>query len=160
MLRKGYMKGVSGNLFDVAGTTTRGQLVTILYRIAGEPSVEGLENPFEDVEDGVWYTDAIVWAVHAGVVNGVSENEFKPNDRITRQQLVTILFRYSGAEAVAEDHLEAFADADTVSEFARDAVNWAVGEGIINGVSDTLLAPHDPANRAQICAILVRYLEK
>jgi hypothetical protein len=90
----------------------------------------------------------------------VSETEFKPNDKITRQQLVTILFRYSGAEAVAEDHLAAFADADTVSEFARDAMNWAVAEGVINGVSADLLAPHDSANRAQICAILVRYLEK
>ena len=160
MLAKGYMKGVSDTVFDVSGTTTRGQLVTILYRIAGEPSIEGMENPFEDVEDGIWYTDAIVWAANAGVVNGVSETRFMPNEKVTRQQIVTILFRYAKAEAVTEDHLAVFTDAGEVADFAKDAMNWAVGEGIVNGVTDTLLAPDDTAIRVQICAILVRFLEK
>ena len=160
MLRNGYMNGVSDTVFDVSGTTTRGQLVTILYRIAGEPSVEGMDNPFADVEDGLWYTNAIIWAADAGVVNGVSATEFMPNEKVTRQQIVTILYRYAKAEPVSEDHLAGFADADEVADFAKDAMNWAVGEGIVNGVTDTLLAPNDTAIRVQICAILMRFLEK
>ncbi|MBR5293584.1 MAG: S-layer homology domain-containing protein, partial [Oscillospiraceae bacterium] len=160
MLIHGYMNGVSGNMFDVSGTTTRGQLVTILYRIAGQPSVEGMENRFVDVEAGVWYTDAIVWAANEGIVNGVSANQFMPNEKVTRQQIVTILYRYAKAEPVAEDHLAGFTDADQVADFAKDAMNWAVGEGLVNGVSATLLAPDDTAIRVQICAILMRFLEK
>ena len=160
MVQNGYMNGVSDTLFDVSGTTTRGQLVTILYRIAGEPSVDGMKNPFADVEAGFWYTDAIIWAANAGVVNGMSETQFMPNEMVTRQQIVTILYRYAKAEPVSEDHLAGFTDADLVADFAKDAMNWAVGEGLVNGVSDTLLAPNDTAIRVQICAIVMRFLEK
>ena len=154
------MNGVSDTKFDVNGSVTRAQLVTILYRTAGEPSVEGLENPFTDVEAGKWFTDAVVWAANEGIVKGVTETTFEPNTAISRQQIVTILFRFEGAEKVAENKLAAFTDADKVAPYAADAMNWAVAEGIMNGVTATTLEPAATATRAQICAIVMRYLEK
>jgi hypothetical protein len=160
MVENGYMKGVATTKFDVNGSVTRAQLVTILYRTAGEPSVEGLENPFTDVEDSRWYTDAIVWAANEGIVNGMTATTFEPNTAISRQQIVTILYRYNGSEKVAEDKLAAFTDADKIASYAADAMNWAVAEGIMNGVTATTLEPTATATRAQICAIVMRYLEK
>ena len=159
MVEKGYMNGVSEDKFDVNGSVTRAQLVTIMYRVAGEPSVEGLDNPFTDVEDGKWYTDAIIWAASEGIVNGVTETKFAPNEKITRQQIVTILYRYSGANAVEEDHLVGYTDADKIASYAKDAMNWAIAEGVVNGATETTLAPAENATRAQICAIVMRYLE-
>ena len=160
MVENGYMNGVSDTLFDVNGSVTRAQLVTILYRTAGEPSVEGLENPFTDVADGKWYTDAIIWAADEGIVKGVTETEFAPDAKITREQIVTILYRYDGEEEVEEDQLADFTDADKISNYAKAAMNWAIANEIVNGVTETTLAPADTATRAQICAIVMRYLEK
>lgn len=91
MVRRGYMEGVGNNLFAVNGTMTRGQMVTILYRIAGKPTVEGLENPFKDVADGKFYTDAVIWAAENGIVEGNGDGTFNPNGFITRQQVAVIL---------------------------------------------------------------------
>lgn len=159
MVENGYMNGVSNTLFDVDGSVTRAQLVTILYRVAGEPSVEGLNNPFTDVAEGKWYTDAIIWAAENGIVKGVSATEFAPDKEITREQIVTIVYRYDGEVEVAEEHLSAFHDTDKIANFAKAAMNWAVANGIMNGVTETTLAPDATATRAQICAIVMRYLE-
>ena len=156
-LENGLMKGMSDTIFAPNGEVTRAQLVTILYRLEGQPSVEGLENPFEDVAETDWFYDAVVWAASEGVVNGTSETTFDPNAAITREQIATILFRYAGAEAVEEDHLKDFTDADKISAYAVDAMNWAVANGLIKGLTDTTVAPRATATRAQIATILMRY---
>ena len=156
-LDNGLMKGMSDTEFAPNGDVTRAQLVTILYRLEGQPSIEGLENPFEDVAETDWFCDAVIWAASEGIVKGVTETTFDPNAAVTREQIATILFRYSGAEKVEEDHLEAFADADKISAYAVDAMNWAVANGLIKGLTDTTVAPRATATRAQIATILMRY---
>ena len=160
MVKNGFMNGVADDAFDVDGNLTRAQLVTILYRIAGEPESMAT-NPFADVADGQWYTNAVIWAAENGIVKGVNTTTFAPNDQITREQIATILFRYAKAEKV-EGKLAGFPDAEKVSDYAADAMAWAVEQGLINGISEsdgkTYLAPQETATRAQIAVILMRYL--
>ena len=160
MVRNGFMNGVADDAFDVDGNLTRAQLVTILYRIAGEPESTAT-NPFADVADGQWYTNAVIWAAENGIVKGVNTTTFAPNDQITREQIATILFRYAKAEKV-EGKLAGFPDAEKISDYAADAMAWAVEQGLINGISEsdgkTYLAPQETATRAQIAVILMRYL--
>ena len=160
MVRNGFMNGVADDAFDVDGNLTRAQLVTILYRIAGEPESTAT-NPFADVAYGQWYTNAVIWAAENGIVKGVNTTTFAPNDQITREQIATILFRYAKAEKV-EGKLAGFPDAGKVSDYAADAMAWAVEQGLINGISEsdgkTYLAPQETATRAQIAVILMRYL--
>ena len=160
MVRNGFMNGVADDAFDVDGNLTRAQLVTILYRIAGEPESTAT-NPFADVAYGQWYTNAVIWAAENGIVKGVNTTTFAPNDQITREQIATILFRYAKAEKV-EGKLAGFPDAEKVSDYAADAMAWAVEQGLINGISEsdgkTYLAPQETATRAQIAVILMRYL--
>ena len=160
MVRNGFMNGVADDAFDVDGNLTRAQLVTILYRIAGEPESTAT-NPFADVADGQWYTNAVIWAAENGIIKGVNTTTFAPNDQITREQIATILFRYAKAEKV-EGKLAGFPDAEKVSDYAADAMAWAVEQGLINGISEsdgkTYLAPQETATRAQIAVILMRYL--
>ena len=158
MAEAGILKGVTETTFAPNNSLTRAQLVTILYRVEGEPAVEG-ECPFEDVADGLWYTDAIIWAAQKGIVNGTTETTFSPDRKISREQIATILYRWAKAEKVEEDHLAEYPDADDVSAWAVDAMNWAVAEGLISG-SDGKLIPLHNATRAQIAAILSRYLNK
>ena len=160
MVKNGFMNGVADDAFDVDGNLTRAQLVTILYRIAGEPESTAT-NPFADVADGQWYTNAVIWAAENGIVKGVNTTTFAPNDQITREQIATILLRYAKAEKV-EGKLAGFPDAGKVSDYAADAMAWAVEQGLINGISEsdgkTYLAPQETATRAQIAVILMRYL--
>lgn len=160
MVKNGFMNGVADDAFDVDGNLTRAQLVTILYRIAGEPESTAT-NPFADVADGQWYTNAVIWAAENGIVKGVNTTTFAPNDQITREQIATILFRYAKAEKV-EGKLAGFPDAEKVSDYAADAMAWAVEQGLINGISESdgkaYLAPQETATRAQIAVILMRYL--
>ena len=163
MVNSGYMMGMSDTVFGISGSVTRGQLVTILYRVAGAPGVEGLENPFTDVEAGRFYTDAVIWAANNGIVSGVTEDSFAPNKVITREQIATILYRFDEAEPAAEDNLKQFPDGEKVSGYAKDAMNWAVSQGLISGIAngeETTLSATATATRAQIAVILFRYLEK
>ena len=157
MVAHELMLGVSDSRFAPESAMTRAQLITVLYRIAGEPETDGTHG-FTDVADGMWYSDAIAWAAQNGVVNGIGNNKFDPDGYVTREQIATILFRYTKSEAVAEDKLSAFPDADKVSAYAVDALNWAVAEGLING-SEGKLLPTDTATRAQVAAILMRFCE-
>lgn len=156
MVRNGYMNGVAADTFDVEGSLTRAQLVTILYRIAGEPETSAAI-PFADVADGQWYTKAIVWAAENGIVKGVNETTFAPDDPITREQIAVILYRYAHEENTEDGKLTSFPDAKDISGYALEAMNWAVARGLING-SDGKLLPQDTATRAQIAVILARYL--
>lgn len=163
-LTNGLMNGVGGGRFEPDGQLTRAQLVTVLYRAAGEPDTGKQVNPFTDVADDAWYTKAVIWAANNGIVNGVAKNTFAPDDSITREQIAAMLYRYAGAEAAKEDKLSAFPDAAKVSDWAKEALNWAVASGLINGVADANgtanLEPQATATRAQIATILMRWLEK
>lgn len=164
VLTNGLMNGVGGGKFEPDGQLTRAQLVTVLYRAAGEPDTGKQVNPFTDVPDDTWYTKAVIWAANNGIVNGVAKNTFAPDDSITREQIAAMLYRYAGAEAAKEDKLSAFPDAAKVSDWAKEALNWAVASGLINGVADAngtaSLEPQATATRAQIATILMRWLEK
>ncbi len=158
VLENGLMNGMSETEFAPNGTLTRAQVVTVLYRLEGQPETAGLANPFTDVAADQWYTDAIVWAASEGIVKGMTETLFAPNQSITREQLVTILYRYAGAGAVEEDFLNGYADAASVSEYAVEAMNWAIATGVIEGVSKTELSPKTTSTRAQYATILERFL--
>lgn len=159
VLRNGLMKGMGDGKFAPNATLTRAELVTALYRLAGEPSVEGLSNPFEDVPTGKWYSDAISWAANEGIIKGTSDTTFAPHRAITREEIAAIMFRFSEAESVEEDFLKNYGDAGKVSPYAEGAMNWAVATGLIRGMEDGTLAPKSDATRAQIATILMRYCE-
>ena len=157
----GLMGGVGDNLFAPNNPTTRAQLVTILYRLEGEPAVTG-QSGFTDVEADTWYTDAVIWAAEEGVVNGVSETQFAPGNNITREQLATILFRYAqakGYDVFPRADLSGFPDAGDILPYAQEAMAWAVAEGLLQGFEDDTLRPQGNATRAQIATILMRFCQ-
>ena len=163
----GLMNGVGKGQFDPNGTLTRAMLVTVLYRVQGEPDVSGLENPFEDVPDGMWYTEPIIWAASKQVVNGTSAATFEPDAPITREQIAAILYRYAkeveGADVSASAALDGFSDAASVSAYARTPLGWASALGYIKGSNENgtlLLNPQGNATRAEVATILMRYLER
>ena len=166
----GYINGLSATTVDPSGTCTRAQLVCILYRIQGEPKVvEGYEldklrAPFDDVPRGQWYTNAILWAKLTRIVNGTSATTFDPNGQITREQLAAILYRYTAKYAPDATgnaaSLADYPDAGSVSAYARDAMAWAVGNGLIKGLphdKTDYLEPGGSTTRAQVATILMRY---
>lgn len=157
MLEKGYMNGVATDRFDPEGKVSRAQLVTILYRAAGEPTITGRVG-FTDVEYGSWYDKAVTWSSFAGVVTGVGENRFAPQQNITREQLAVMLYRYSGSPVVRGEHLAGFSDAASISSYAKTAMNWAVEQGILTGDGGKL-SPGATATRVQAAAMLTRYLK-
>ncbi len=158
---EGLMLGTDEEIFSPYLSTTRGMIVTVLWRMEGEPEVEG--STFVDVDSDEWYAEAIAWAEANEIVYGYGNGEFGPDDTITREQLAAILYRYAryrGLEAVTlEENLEGFVDSDTISEYAVSAMNWAVGKRYINGVEDDVLNPRGEATRAQIAAVLHRFDE-
>ena len=155
------MNGVSDELFAPDSTMTRAMLVTVLWR--ANSSSAGYENKFTDVPDDLWYTDAVAWASAFGIVNGVGDGKFAPNDPITREQFVTILYRLSEAPDTAPDLGIRYCDTDKISEWAVPAMRWAVDHSIIEGTEDAsrkgsyYLNPAAYATRAQAAAILMRY---
>ena len=157
----GLMNGVENNQFAPNTATNRAMLATILYRLAGEPAVSG-DLPFTDVESGTWYTDAVLWAAQNGIVNGLGENTFAPMNTLTREQLVTMLYRYAeakGYDVSASADLSGYPDAGQVQDYAQPAMAWAVAENIIQGMEDGTLKPAGNASRAQIATILMRFCE-
>ncbi|MBE6032183.1 MAG: S-layer homology domain-containing protein, partial [Clostridiales bacterium] len=162
VLERGLMNGTSEDLFSPNAPTTRGMIVTILWRMDGEPVYgQGKSGTFVDVPEYQWYTEAVEWAAANGIVTGYANGKFGAEDNITREQLAAILFRYAqyaGLEALTmEENLEAFPDADSISSYAIPALNWAVGQGLISGMGDGSLDPAGEATRAQAATILMRY---
>ena len=156
----GLMNGVENNQFAPNTATNRAMLATILYRLAGQPDVSG-DLPFTDVAAGTWYTDAVLWAAQNGIVNGLGENTFAPMNTLTREQLVTMLYRYAeaaGYDVSAAADLSGYPDAGKVQPYAQEAMSWAVAEGIVEGM-DGNLNPAGSATRAQIATILMRFCE-
>ena len=153
------MNGIGGGKFGPELTTTRGMIVTILYRLEGEPRVK-TDCPFEDVAANKYYEDPITWAAANGIVTGYDADTFGPDDYITREQMAAILYRYAnykGYDTDARARLTKYTDADKISAYAVDAMSWAVAEGLINGMTDTTLVPQGNAVRAQVAAILHRF---
>ena len=159
---KGMMTGVSADRFAPASTTTRGMIVTILYRLENEPAVSG-GSAFTDVENGAWYADAVAWAAANDIVNGTSATTFAPNSPITREQMATMLYRfaqYKGMDAVTlQENLTGYPDGGQVSDYAIPAMNWAIGQGLIAGMENGTLVPQGSATRAQVATILMRFCE-
>ncbi|MCQ2456641.1 MAG: S-layer homology domain-containing protein, partial [Clostridia bacterium] len=161
---RGLMNGVTADRFDPNGSMTRSMLVTVLYRMAGEPEA-GAKVPFTDLRQD-WYKPAVAWAYENGIVNGTSADKFTPNGAVTREQLAAILYRYSeymGYDVTSRASLSAFSDAAQVHSWAKTALSWAVGEGLIGGVAKnggSCLDPLGSATRAQVATILMRYCEK
>ena len=158
---KGVMQGMTPTTFEPGPSTTRAQFATVLYRMAGSPAVSAADRqscPFTDLKAD-WYRDAVVWAYKNGVVNGTSQTTFTPNADITREQMVAMLWRYDGSKTAVGD-LSSFKDAGTVHEYAYPAVVWAVENGIVRGMDDGTFQPKGTATRAQLAAILHRYMTK
>ena len=158
----GLMNGTSATTFSPNGTTTRGQIVTILWRLEDSPVVNYLMD-FSDVEPAAYYGEAVRWAASEGIVGGYGNGKFGPDDPITREQLAAMLYRFAqvqGYDVTASADLSGYADADKVSAYALAAIQWANAEGIINGTSDTTLTPQGQATRAQAAAMLQRFCER
>ena len=156
---QGLMVGVSATSFAPGALVSRSMLATVLYRMSGE-TWEGDRAGFPDVEPNTWYSDAVDWANATGVVKGYDTGLFGVNDNITREQLVTMLYRYwlsQGGGASGQTGLSAFADAGSVSDYALEAMSWAVSQGLIQGRPGGLLAPYETATRSELCTILVRF---
>ncbi len=160
----GLFGGTSPTTFAPNATMSRAMLVTVLWRLAGEPAPKGV-NTFADVPGGTWYTDAVTWAAENGVVSGVGGGRFDPNSDVTREQTAVILFNYAhsrGYDVSARADLSVFPDAGSVSGWAQDALSWANAASIINGTvygGQTILDPQGSASRAQVAKILMSYTE-
>lgn len=156
------MYGTGSNLFQPDAQMTRAMLAQVLYELEGAPSVKGLSCPFTDV-GGSWYTDAVIWAYNAGVVAGVSATQFAPNEALTREQMVTMLFGYAGREETlsgSDGALAAYQDQASVSDWARAAMAWAVSSGVISGTSATTLSPQKVGTRAEVATVLMQFCEQ
>ena len=157
------MNGTTATTFAPNEPLTRGMLVAILYRAEGEPAVNK-SIPFSDVDTNAYYANAVIWAQQNGIVNGVTENEFAPENNITREQIAAIMFRfakYKGYDvSVGEStNILSYTDAESISEYAISAMQYAVGSGLMKGKTETSINPQDNATRAEIAAILQRFIE-
>ena len=158
----GLMLGTSKTLFSPHGTATRGMMATILWRMEGSPVPKG-KNSFTDVEAEKWYADAITWTAENGIFAGYGKDKFGPDDPITREQLAAIFYRYAdykGYDLTVKGNLDKFKDADKITDYAKTAMQWAVGSGLVKGKSGNLLDPQGTATRAEIAAMLHRFIEK
>ena len=163
VVESGLMNGMGEETFEPESLLTRGMLVTILYRNEGEPPVNR-SIPFQDIDLPSYYRDAVIWAHQNGIVNGITENEFAPNQNITREQIIAIMYRYAEFKgydlSVGENtNILSYDDVDSISEYAIPAVQYTVGSGVIKGRSDTTINPKDYATRAELAAILSRFIK-
>ena len=162
VLENNLFRGTSESSFSPDTNMTRAMLVTVLHRLAGEPEVEG-ESVFNDVTSPAdYFYNAVVWATQNGVLTGYDDGSFGANDNVTREQMVTILFRYAkemGYDVTATDALANFEDANRISDWALDAMRWAVAVGLINGTDAHTISPDGAATRAQVATILQRFVE-
>ena len=158
----GLFKGVALDRFDPEGTMTRAMLVTVLYRLDGAPAIAP-DTGFSDVPENEWYAQAIAWGKLRGIVDGVGGGKFAPEDKVTREQAATILYRYArykGSDTSAAADISTFRDAASVSAYAEEPMAWSVAEGLIGGIEGNRLDPQGSATRVQLAVILMRYCLK
>ncbi len=156
------MVGTSETTFSPKLDTTRAMVATILFRLSKEEKVLS-KNKFKDVENGKWYHDSIIWAKEKGIVKGYDENTFAPNDKLTREQLITIMYRYAklkGYNTKNVANLEKYTDTDKISNFATTPIKWAVANGIIKGTSDSTLSSKENTTRAMVAQIFMNFINK
>lgn len=162
VISKGIMDGVSAVRFAPNATLTRGMVVTILGRTAGIDTAAYTGTSFRDVKGTEWFAPYVQWAGKTGLVNGYPDGSFQPNRAVTRQEMVAMLYRFwlsAGNTYAGGSAIDGFRDGASVSAFAKDAMNWAVGSGLVNGVSADTLSPRGRATRAQFAKIMMIYLE-
>ena len=168
------LRGRSEMSFDPDAAMTRAELVTVLWRIAGSPNSDNVGktpftdvpeevkiSPFRDVPTDAYYYEAVKWAQKKGITGGIGDGLFAPDDQITREQIVTILYRFAKFRGLdvgdTTDLAKKFTDAARVSDYAKEALSWAVAVGIINGMPDNTIAPQNSATRAEVATIIMRY---
>ena len=162
VLESGLMNGTGSTTFEPGTATTRSMIVTILYRLAGEPEVEGTSS-FSDVVSGSWYEDAVIWAEQNDIAEGYGNGKFGVSDEVSREQIATFLYRYAeheGMDVSSSEDLSDYPDAGEVSSWAETELGWAVAEGLVNGQGvgdETYLAPGDDAMRSETAVILMRF---
>lgn len=159
---KGMMNGTADNTFSPKANTTRGMVVTVLYRLENQPSTSAAS--FTDVASGAYYANAVAWANANGIVSGYGSGKFGPNDKVTREQLAAILYRYAQYKkydvSVGEDtNILSYNDAQSISSYAIPAIQWACGAGVVTGKSGSKLDPKGNATRAEVAAMLMRFCE-
>ena len=157
----GMMNGTGADTFAPSGTASRAEIVTILYRLEGEPVVDDAAD-FDDVEDGAWYAGAVRWAASESIIGGYGNGLFGTGDPVTREQLAAILYRYTVYKgydvSIGEDtNILSYADFADLSEYAIPAMQWACGAGIVTGTSESTLSPQGSATRAQVAAMMMRF---
>ena len=160
-VENGLFTGTTATTFGPDIPLTRAMLVTVLYRNAGEPATNR-SIPFADIDMGMYYANAVIWAQQNGIVNGVTETEFAPDSLVTREQIATIMFRYAqykGMNAITMEENLHFDDSAEIFDYAVTAMNWAVGTGLMKGKTPATIDPKDNATRAEIAAILQRFME-
>ncbi len=150
--------GTSETTFSPDATTSRGMVATVLYRLEGQPE-QALADVYHDVSDDAWYADSVAWAAENGIVNGYGDGQFGPNDSVTREQFVVMLWRYVGSPKANNHDLTAFNDADQINGYALEALCWAVENGVLNGNGNGRLAPEGTATRAEAAQILKNFIE-
>ena len=155
----GIMSGVSAREFAPNAGFSRAMLAQTLYAMSGKPTVKA-EGTFADVAANAWYADAVNWAAEKGYASGVGDGKFAPDASITREQMALILYRYAGSPDASGMVLREFADGESVSAYAVDAIRWAVHEGLISGMENNTLAPQGTATRAQVAQILMNFHQK
>ena len=159
---QGIMSGVEEGRFEPGTTLTRAMLAQTLYAMEGKPQVSGGED-FSDVEEGDWYAAAVAWAAENGLVSGVGGDRFAPNDALTREQMALILYRYAQHKSydvqVDGEPLEGFQDVEKISDWAVEAMEWAVNAKLLSGTGDNLLTPAGTATRAQVAQVLANFCQ-
>ena len=159
---QGIMSGVEEGRFEPGTTLTRAMLAQTLYAMEGKPQVSGGED-FSDVEEGDWYAAAVAWAAENGLVSGVGGDRFAPNDALTREQMALILYRYAQHKSydvqVDGEPLEGFQDVEKISDWAVEAMAWAVNAKLLSGTGDNLLTPAGTATRAQVAQVLANFCQ-
>ena len=163
VIENGIFKGTTETTFEPDSAQTRAMMVTVLYRVEGEPAVNR-SIPFADVDMGAYYANAVIWGQQNGIIKGYSETEFGPDDKITREQIAAIMNRYAQYKGIdvsvgESTNILSYDDFDSISEYAIPSMQWAVGSGLIKGKSESTLNPLDNATRAEIAAILHRFIE-
>ena len=157
--RYGLMRGVSVTSFAPEGNAERSHVVQTIYNMAGAKA-EPYEQLFADVSQTDWFSECVTWAAGEGIVQGYPDGTFQPSESVSREDLMVLLYRYHGSPEVADGYLSAFTDADQISAYAWDAMQWAVREGLIQGYLDSTVKPKNTAIRAELAAVLVRYYER
>ena len=161
VVEAGLMGGTGGDTFEPDTSTDRAMIAAVIYRLAGEPDMpeENWGEAYTDVAGDRWYAQSVYWARAEEVLEGYGDGRFGPADRITREQMAAALYRYAGSPDADVSVLESYTDCESVSSWAREAMAWAVAEGLINGVDGNALAPQGSAIRAQAATILMRFCE-